>query len=106
MATADRVLTDVMVEAIRAITVRYPVKRAAMLPALHLVHERLRHVPLKAVVEIAALLEVSPAEVQDVLTFYGFFQQDGPHGRTRAWVCRSASCACAAARRSCGICAS
>jgi len=31
--------------------------------------------------------------VQDTLSFYGFFQQDKPHGETRAWVCRSISCA-------------
>jgi NADH-quinone oxidoreductase subunit E len=45
------------------------------------------------VVEIAELLELHPAEVQDTLTFYGFFKQDAPHGTTRAWVCRSISCA-------------
>lgn len=93
MATGERVLTDEMIEAIRAYFPRYPTKRAVTLPALHVVHERLRQVPLKAVEEIAELLELSPAEVQDTLTFYGFFKQDKPHGRTRAWVCRSVSCA-------------
>ena len=37
------------------------------LPALHIVNERLRCVPLQAVVEIAELLELAPAEVQDTL---------------------------------------
>jgi NADH-quinone oxidoreductase subunit E len=46
-----------------------------------------------AVVEVAELLELAPAEVQDTLTFYGFFKQDRPHGEVRAWVCRSISCA-------------
>ncbi len=27
------------------------------------------------------------------MTFYQFFKQDAPHGTTRAWVCRSISCA-------------
>ncbi|HEY6565314.1 MAG TPA: NAD(P)H-dependent oxidoreductase subunit E, partial [Pirellulaceae bacterium] len=27
------------------------------------------------------------------LTFYGFFRQDAAHGETRAWICRSISCA-------------
>ena len=44
-------------------------------------------------VEIAELLGLAPAEVQDTLSFYGFFKQDEPHGETRAWVCRSISCA-------------
>ena len=89
----ERVLTDEMVEAIKAFFPRYPTLQAVTLPALHLVNERLRHVPLQAVVEVAELLELAPAEVQDTLSFYGFFKQDAPHGRTRAWVCRSVSCA-------------
>ena len=44
------------------------------------------------VVEIAELLDLAPAEIQDTLTFYDFFKQDKPHGEVRAWVCRSISC--------------
>jgi NADH-quinone oxidoreductase subunit E len=91
--TGERVLTDDMVATIRAYIPRYPTKQAVTLPALHIVHERLRQVSPQAVVEIAELLDLAPAEVQDTLTFYGFFKQDAPHGRTRAWVCRSISCA-------------
>jgi NADH-quinone oxidoreductase subunit E len=93
MATAERILTDEMIEAIRAYFPRYPTRQAVTLPALHIVNERLRHVPLAAVVEVAELLGLAPAEVQDTLSFYGFFKQDAPHGETRAWVCRSISCA-------------
>ena len=93
MATQERILTDDMVRAIQAYFPRYPTRRAVTLPALHIVNDALRHVPLGAVVEIARLLELAPAEVQDTLSFYGFFKQDEPHGKTRAWVCRSISCA-------------
>ncbi|MGD9720292.1 MAG: NAD(P)H-dependent oxidoreductase subunit E [Pirellulales bacterium] len=89
----ERVLTDEMVAAIKAYFPRYPTRQAVTLPALHVVNSALRYVPLAAVVEIAELLELSPAEVQDTLSFYGFFQQDAPHGEHRAWVCRSISCA-------------
>jgi NADH-quinone oxidoreductase subunit E len=89
----ERVLTDEMVSAIQALFPRYPNRQAVTLPALHLVNERLRWVPLGAVIEIAELLELAPAQVQDTLSFYGIFKQDKPHGRTRAWVCRSISCA-------------
>jgi NADH-quinone oxidoreductase subunit E len=92
-AAGERILTDEMVAAIRSYFPRYPTRQAVTLPALHIVHERLRYVPLQAVVEIAELLELAPADVQDTLSFYGFFKQDAPHGRTRAWVCRSISCA-------------
>ena len=88
----DRVLTDEMVSEIKGLFARYPTKQAVTLPALHLVHRELRQVPLEAVVEIAELLDLAPAQVQDTLTFYGFFHQGMPHGQTRAWVCRSISC--------------
>ncbi|MEX0614161.1 MAG: NAD(P)H-dependent oxidoreductase subunit E [Pirellulales bacterium] len=90
---AQRILTDEMVQAIRAFFPRYPTRQAVTLPALHVVNERLRHVPIQALVEIAELLELAPADVQDTLSFYGFFKQDRPHGEHRAWVCRSISCA-------------
>ena len=93
MPTTDRILTDGMIEAIRAYFPRYPTRQAVVLPAAHVVNDQLRYVPLQAVVEIAELLDLHPAEVQDTLSFYGFFKQDAPHGRTRAWVCRSISCA-------------
>jgi NADH-quinone oxidoreductase subunit E len=90
---AEKVLTAEMIDAIRAFVPRYPSKQAVTLPALHIVNERLRYVPLQAVVEIAELLELAPAQVQDTLSFYGYFKQDKPHGRCRLWVCRSISCA-------------
>jgi NADH-quinone oxidoreductase subunit E len=93
MIAAQRILTDEMVEAITSLFPRYPTKQAVTLPALHIVNERLRYVPHQAVVEIAELLELAPAEVQDTLSFYGIFKQESPHGRVRAWVCRSISCA-------------
>ncbi len=88
-----RVLTDEMVAEIQAYFPRYPNRQAVTLPALHIVNEHLRHVPLQAVVEIAELLGLAPSQVQDTLSFYGFFKQDAPHGKVRAWVCRSVSCA-------------
>ena len=105
MSTAEPILTPEMVAAIQAYFPRYPTRQAVTLPALHIVNERLRCVPLEAVVEIARLLELAPAQVQDTLTFYGFFKQDKPHGLVRAWVCRSISCACAAARKCSTACA-
>ena len=86
-------LTEEMTAEITGLFPRYPHKQAVTLPALHVVNKHLRHVPLQAVVEIANLLELAPAEVQDTLSFYGLFKQDKPHGQTRAWVCRSISCA-------------
>jgi NADH-quinone oxidoreductase subunit E len=93
MSTITRILNDATVAAIRGYFPRYPNRRAVVLPALHLVNEQLGYVPPEAVVEIAELLELAPAEVQDTLSFYGLFKQDRPQGRVRAFVCRSISCA-------------
>ena len=93
MIANPRILTDGMVARIEALAPRYPTKQALTLPALHIIHDELRHVPLEAVVEIAQLLDLAPAEVQDTLTFYQFFYQEKPHGNVRAFVCRSISCA-------------
>jgi len=90
---AEQVLTAEMIDAIKAFFPRYPSRQAVTLPALHIVNDKLKHVPLAAVVEIAELLGLAPAQVQDTLTFYGYFKQDRPHGRCRLWVCRSISCA-------------
>jgi NADH-quinone oxidoreductase subunit E len=90
---ADKVLTREMIDAIKAYFPRYPSRQAVTLPALHIVNDNLRYVPRRAVVEIAELLELAPAQVQDTLTFYGYFKQDKPAGRCRLWVCRSISCA-------------
>lgn len=87
------VLSDDLKNKIRAYLPKYPVKQAATLPALHLVHDELRTVSNEAVVEIAELLDLHPAEVHDAMTFYEFFKTDGEKlGKTRLWVCRGLAC--------------
>ena len=72
---------------------RYPSKQAVTLPALHLVQDAHRCVPLDAIRDIAELLDLAPAEIQDTMTFYGFFRDEQhPLGKTRLWVCRSLAC--------------
>lgn len=78
---------------IEAYIPRYPSKQAVTLPALHLVHDELRSVPREAIREIADILDLSPAEVHDTMTFYQFFREEkDPLGKTRLWVCRSLAC--------------
>lgn len=85
------ILSESLRERIRAYFPRYPSKRAVTLPALHLVQEHFRCVPNQAMAEIAELLEITPAEVHDTMSFYGFYTQ-APLGDVRVWVCRSISC--------------
>lgn len=71
----------------------YPNLRAVVLPALHLIQQALGFVPKGAVMELAQVLGISAAEIEDTLSFYQFFKQDRPLGKYRIWVCRSLSCA-------------
>jgi NADH-quinone oxidoreductase subunit E len=88
------VLSEEIRKKIEAYLPRYPSKQAVTLPALHIVQDELRCVPRSAIREIADLLDLSPAEVHDTMTFYGFFrEEEQPLGRTRLWVCRSLACA-------------
>src|SRR3954466_2853599 len=89
--TVEQLLSESLRDQIRAYIPRYPSKRAVTLPALHIVHEHFRCVPYQAMAEIAELLELTPAEVHDTMSFYGFFPQ-APIGEVRVWVCRSLSC--------------
>src|SRR5687767_10861634 len=86
-------LSDDLKNRIRAYIPKYPVKQAVTLPALHLVHDELRTVSNEAIVEIAEILELHPAEVHDAMSFYEFFKGEGEKlGKTRLWVCRGLAC--------------
>ena len=72
---------------------RYPSKQAVTLPALHVVQQEKGCVSKKAIHEIADLLDLSPAQIHDTLSFYGFFRtEENPLGQKRVWVCRSLPC--------------
>jgi NADH-quinone oxidoreductase subunit E len=87
------VLSEELRQKILAYLSRYPNKQAVTLPALHLVQDHLRCVPLETIREIADMLDLSPAEVHDTMSFYGFFRDEKePLGKTRLWVCRSLAC--------------
>jgi NADH-quinone oxidoreductase subunit E len=87
-------LPDEIREKIQNLLTRYPSKQAVTLPALHLVHDHFRCVPIEAIREIADLLDLAPSEVHDTMSFYQFFKdEDHKLGATRLWVCRSISCA-------------
>ena len=86
-------LTEDLRKQIAAYIPRYPSKQAVTLPALHLVHDALRCVPREAIREIADMLDLSPAEVHDTMTFYQFFREENaPLGKARLWFCRSLAC--------------
>ncbi|HEX8324642.1 MAG TPA: NAD(P)H-dependent oxidoreductase subunit E [Tepidisphaeraceae bacterium] len=70
---------------------RYPSKRAVLLPALHLVQHEYNWLPSQAVAEIAAFLEIAPAEALDTASFYEEYWLK-PKGKYLVQVCRSLTC--------------
>lgn len=76
---------------------RYPTRKGALLPTLHLVQEQLGHISNETVVEVAELLGLRPIEVKEVVTFYNMFYAT-LQGRHHAYVCTNVPCSLRGAR--------
>jgi NADH-quinone oxidoreductase E subunit len=70
---------------------RYPTKMAALLPALWMVQEDRGWVSDEAMAEVARELELTPAYVKGVVTFYTMYHQH-PVGRHFIQVCTTSPC--------------
>ena len=84
-------LSAALKEKIRSFCSRYETKRAAILPALHMVQDDLGYISWPAMQELAELLEIPAADVFDTTTFYTMFWTH-PRGKKVVMVCRSISC--------------
>ena len=83
-----------------ALITRYPPdrKRSAVLPALYLVQYQIGYITANAMRYVAGLLEITPADVEDVVSYYTMFFTK-PVGRFVLSVCRTLSCALNGAER-------
>jgi NADH-quinone oxidoreductase subunit E len=77
---------------------RYPQRRSAVMPALRLAQERYGWLSPDALREVADALDLTPADVEAVATFYDMFNLE-PVGRHLVEVCTNLSCALAGARQ-------
>lgn len=73
------------------ILTRYPTKRAALLPALWMLQEARGWVSEEGMAEIAGLLDITPAYVKGVVTFYTMYHQH-PVGKYFIQVCTTSPC--------------
>ena len=71
---------------------RYPVKRSALLPALHLAQEQEGHLSASTLEYVATLLDLTVAQVHDTASFYTMFRFK-PEGKTLLEFCTTLSCA-------------
>jgi NADH-quinone oxidoreductase subunit E len=79
-------------EELRQIAARYPQSRSALLPMLHLVQSVEGRVTPAGIEACAQILDLSPADVAGVATFYSMYKRR-PVGRYHVGVCTTALCA-------------
>ena len=70
---------------------RYPTKEAALLPTLHLAQEQWGWISPEVVHYVGELLDLSPAQVFGVVSFYNMYNQK-PVGKYHLQVCTNLSC--------------
>lgn len=70
---------------------KYPTKKAALLPALWVVQEEEGWVPREAMRELAQYLELPPADVEGVATYYTMYNKV-PIGKYHVEVCHNIVC--------------
>jgi NADH-quinone oxidoreductase E subunit len=78
-------------EEITELLKRYPTKMAGLLPALWMVQEDRGWVSEQAMTEVASVLELTPAYVKGVVSFYTMYHQH-PVGKHFIQVCTTSPC--------------
>ena len=73
------------------ILTRYPTKEATLLPTLHLAQEVWGWISPEVVRYVGTLLDLSPATVFGVVSFYNMYNQK-PVGKYHVQVCTNLSC--------------
>ena len=85
-------LNDSNVALAREIITRYPKKKSALIPLLHLSQEQNGYITEDAMRHLAELLDITPAEVFGTASFYEMFKFE-PVGTYVINVCQTMSCA-------------
>jgi NADH-quinone oxidoreductase subunit E len=73
------------------IIARYPRKRSATIPLCHLAQEQEGYLTEEAMIQVAELVDSTPAEVRGVASFYEMFKLH-PVGKYVVGVCTNISC--------------
>lgn len=85
-------LSEKAKEQIQALCTKYPDKRSALMPALHLAQREVGHLPDEALDDIAAIVGVSRTEASSVATFYTMYARE-PQGKHTIMFCTDLPCA-------------
>jgi NADH-quinone oxidoreductase subunit E len=84
-------LTDANVALAKEMMARFPRPRSALVPIVHVAQEQDGYVTEDAMAHIAELLDITPAEVYGVASFYEMFKFE-PIGRYCVNICTNISC--------------
>jgi NADH-quinone oxidoreductase E subunit len=76
---------------IEEVLARYPQKKAALLPVLHLVQQEIGFISVAEEKQVADLLEIKPIQVREVVTFYTMYNRQ-PIGKYHIQVCSNLTC--------------
>ena len=87
----ERVFTGESREKLDELLKRYPTKQAALLPALFMVQEARGWISDAAMAEVAEVLELTPAYVKGVVSFYTMYHQH-PVGEHFIQICTTTPC--------------
>jgi NADH-quinone oxidoreductase subunit E len=85
-------LNDQNVALAREIIARYPKKKSALIPLVHLSQQQNGYVTQDAMKHVAELIDVTPAEVYGTASFYEMFRFE-PTGKYLINICGTMSCA-------------
>jgi NADH-quinone oxidoreductase subunit E len=84
--------SDELREKINEIISKSETRQSALIPVLHEVQRRYGWLSLESMKEVAEVLGIPPASVQNVATFYTMFFTK-PVGKHVIWLCRTLPCA-------------
>ncbi|MEX2394070.1 MAG: NAD(P)H-dependent oxidoreductase subunit E [Actinomycetota bacterium] len=86
-----KTLSDAFVQKAHEIIGRYPVKRSALIMLLHEAQDESGFISDAVIEDVAEVMGLSAADVQQVATFYTMFKRNNP-GRFLISVCTNLSC--------------
>lgn len=86
-----KLLSNSFYEAMKGLEPRYPIKVALLLPALHEAQKEYGWLPGEVMAEIAQYLEIHPAQVAEVASFYTMYNLK-PVGKHHIKICTNVSC--------------
>ncbi len=88
---SDTIFVGKLAERAKVKIAEYPHRRSAIMPLCYMLQAEVGYVSRRGMREIAALIDVTPAEVYGTASFYTIFKLE-PIGKNLVSICTSLSC--------------